>query len=195
MAGSDESRHEAARAEARETLGDLIGARLEERRRAVARIFDEIDGPEGRALARAKAALDTGPAGMIARRYEEADERGLLRMLDHLDRRRKSAAKSPDSHQEGLEIDRPGTLGTLPNEPNLGRAGVVPTRVESAIVNGTGVGTTPATRQDGRETGWPCHLGKVPNEPKGREAEGVTTSVASEGAEASGGRDDPGHPG
>ena len=67
-ASPHEGRDEAAKVAAREALGDLIGARLEERRRAVARLLDEIEGPEGRALARAKAALDTGPVGMIARR-------------------------------------------------------------------------------------------------------------------------------
>ena len=155
MAGSNEARHEAARPEAREALGNLIGARLEERRRMVARIFEEIDGPEGRALARAKAAINPDPAGTLARRYEEADERGLLRMLDQLDRRRKATAKSsqsPELAHPGRRPDDSGNLVKLPNEPN---------------------GVRSAERTSG-----PGKLGKLPNEPNGTDA---TESAASPG--------------
>ena len=171
-ASSSEGTNEAARVAARESLGDLIGSRLAERRRAVARIFEEIDGTDGLKLARAKAALDVGPAGLLARRYEETEERGLMRMLDGLDRRRKAAEKStrdPDSTHSLRQPDQPGALGKLPNEPNgleiaeqssgsgnldqlpnepnrgvIRVAGVVPTPIGPDVAHETGVGMTPA---------------------------------------------------
>ena len=170
-AGSSAAQNEAARVAAREALADLIGARLEERRRAVTRIFEEIDGPEGRALARAKAALDTGPAGLLARRYEEAEERGLMRMLDGLDRRRKAAATStqtPDSTDSRRQSEGVGGLGKLPNEPNEPRA-------EERSGDPENLGKLPnepndlatETRSGGSEI-----LGKLPNEPNGVESAG-----------------------
>ena len=165
-AGSDAARDEAARPEARKALGDLIEARLEERRRAVARIFEEIGGPEGRALTRAKAAINPEPAATIARRYEEADERGLLRMLDTLDRRRKAAAKSPpspESADSSRRLDEPGHLGKLPNEPNALKS----TENPSGHGNLDKLPNEPKDRVSDERSSDPGNLGKLPNEPNG----------------------------
>ena len=131
-------RDEASRSQARETLADLIGARLDERRRALARLFAELEDPRGRALARASAALDVGPIGQLVHRYEKAEELGLTRMLDQLDRGRKAKSKDnasmpnvnqhrtsrssadPSQTTQGPKIDGKiveiGNLGKLPNE-------------------------------------------------------------------------------
>ena len=168
-AGASEGRDEAARLEAREALGDLIGARLEECRRSVTRIFDELNGPDGQALAAAKAAFDIGPAGMIARRYEEADERGLLRMLDHLKRHRKAVANSPQSDAStGLSrpLDNHGNLGKIPNEPN----GVNPTERSSGLGDLGKLPNEPNEVGIVERSGDSGNLGKVPNEPNGWKA-------------------------
>ena len=162
-------RDEATRMAAREAMGDLIGARLEERRRAVARIFEEIDGPEGRNLARAQTALDTGPAGALARRYEEADERGLMRMLDSLDRRRKAAAKShqpPDIAPADRHSHESGNLGKLPNEPN-GHPTIQDQNGSGNLGKLPNVPNGHPTIEDQNGSG---NLGKLPNEPNGVEA-------------------------
>ena len=131
---------EASRSQARETLTDLIGARLDERRRALARLFEALEDPRGRALARASAALDVGPIGQLVHRYEKAEELGLTRMLDQLDRRRTANSKGDASQSDihpsrstksvadpsqttqspgiGGRIVEMGDLGKLPNEPN-----------------------------------------------------------------------------
>ena len=136
-ASTEMGRDESARAKARETLGDLIGARLDERRRAF-RLFEELEDPRGRALARASAALDVGPIGQLVHRYEKAEELGLTRMLDQLDRRRKAASQcdasdrnvhAPRSSVPAAQasqttqspvicgrIAEMGNLGKLPNE-------------------------------------------------------------------------------
>ena len=171
-AGSTEARDEAARPAAREALGDLIGARLEERRRAVARIFEEIEGPEGRALARAQAALNLDPAGTLARRYEEADERGLMRMLDSLDRRRKAIAMStqtPDPIKLHRQTEEPGSLGKLPNEPNR----VVTVERCGGSESLGKLPNEPNDRESTEESRGSGNLEKLPNEPNGVTSEGL----------------------
>ena len=160
-ASAEMGRDEASRAQARVTLGDLLGARLDERRRALTRLFEELENPRGRALARASAALDVGTIGQLVHRYEKAEELGLTRMLDQLDRRRKVKSKvdasKPDPHPSqspksvdcpsqtaqspkiGGQIDDVGDLGKLPNEAN-----------------------DPTTEAQPEDSG---DLGKLPNEP------------------------------
>ena len=89
LGGGDES----SRQKARETLADLIGARLDERRRALGRLFKELEDPRGHDLARAAAALDVGPVGQLTHRYQKSEELSLTRMLDQLDRRRRSGVE------------------------------------------------------------------------------------------------------
>ena len=93
-ASAEMGRDEASRSQARETLIDLIGARLDERRQALAWILEALEAPRGRALARASAALDVGTIGQLVHRYEKAEELGLTRMLDQLDRRRRPRPKA-----------------------------------------------------------------------------------------------------
>ena len=181
LGGGDES----SRQKAQETLADLIGARLDERRRALGRLFEELEDPRGRAMARAAAALDVGPAGQLTYRYQKSEELGLTRMLDQLDRRRRLGSKGdgPDRDQnsqrasesasESFQVPQTAKssehssgmekLGKLPNEPNgLGMA-------EGSDGSGS-LGKLPnepnglgmAEGSDGSG----C-LGKLPNEPKG----------------------------
>ena len=160
-ASAEMGRDEASRSQARETLNDLIGARLDERRRALTRLFEELEDPRGRALARASAALDVGTIGQLVHRYEKAEELGLTRMLDQLERRRKvksrADASQPDFHpprsaespadpsqtaqNPGIDgrIVESGDLGKLPNEPNA-----------------------PTTEAQPEDSG---NLGQLPNEP------------------------------
>ena len=172
-ASAEMGRDEASRSQARETLNDLIGARLDERRRALTRLFEELEDPRGRALARASAAIDFGTIGQLVHRYEKAEELGLTRMLDQLDRRRriksKADASKPDPHPSqspksvdcpsqtvqnpriGGQIDDLGALGKLPNEPNA-----------------------PTTEAQPEDSG---NLGKLPNE-----ANDLGTQAKSEGS-------------
>ena len=168
--GGDES----AQRKARETLADLIGARLDERRRALGRLFEELEDPRGRALARAAAALDVGPVGQLIHRYQKSEELGLTRMLDRLERRRRpgskgngselgrTARRAPEPASESIQnpqtsnpSERPSEmekLGKLPNEPN-------------------GPGIIEGSEDSG-------DLGKLPNEPNGLEiAERLDGSV------------------
>ena len=157
LGGQDESGQQ----KARETLSDLIGARLDERRRVLGRLFEDLEDPRGRALARAAASLDVGPVGQLTHRYQKSEELGLTRMLDQLDRRRRSRSKGDKSDrgqttrrstgaasksiqisqtsksgEQTLELEK---LGKLPNEPN---------------------GSRTEGQSDGSEK-----LGKLPNEP------------------------------
>ena len=174
-AGSGDPAREASRVEARQALADLIEGRLEERRHAVARIFEELDGPEGRDLARAKAAIDPDPTGVLARRYEQADERGLLQMLKELDRRRKISANSPDSERKVCRFDGAGNLGKIPNEPNE-----VETSERSSNPGNLGkLPNEPNRVGPGEQLSDPGNRGKLPNEPNGGAGRGDSNPVRS----------------
>ena len=142
-----------------------------------------MEDPRGRALARAAAALDVGPVGQLTHRYQKSEELGLTRMLDQLDRRRRSRSKDEGSgrgqnSQRGSElatklIQTPQTskssehsselenLGKLPNEPN-GLAS------EGRSEGSENLGTLPNEPNDlGTAEGsdGSGDLGKLPNEP------------------------------
>ena len=181
LGGSDES----GQKKARETLGDLIGARLDERRRALGRLFEELEDPRGRALARAAAALDVGPVGQLTHRYQKSEELGLTRMLDQLDRRRRSGSKgdvadrgqnsqrASEPTSESLQIPQTAKpseqssgldkLGKLPNEPNgIGYAEGSDGSGDLGKLPNEPNGLGMAERSDGSGS-----LGKLPNEPNG----------------------------
>ena len=169
----------------RQTLTDLIGARLDERRRALGRLFEELEDPRGRALARAAAALDVGPVGQLTHRYQKSEELGLTRMLDQLDRRHRPGSKGdgPNRGQNSQRASEPASdsyqvpqtaksgeqslgmkkLGKLPNEPNG-------SRTEARSEGSEKLGKLPnepnelgtAEGSDGSGS-----LGKLPNEPNG----------------------------
>ena len=170
---------ESAREQARATLADLIGARLDERRRALARLFDDLQDPRGRALARASASLDVGPIGQLAHRYAKAEELGLTRLLDQLERRRRARSEEDAFDSQALATQNPNPtdqtsqtaqsleihasvedldhLGNLPNEPNDHRT------------DGSGdLGKLPNEPNDGvieADRDGSGDLGKLPNEP------------------------------
>ena len=181
LGGGDES----SRQKARETLSDLIGARLDERRRSLGRLFEELEDPRGRALARAAAALDVGPVGQLTHRYQKSEELGLTRMLDQLDRRRRSGSKGdgadrgrtsrratepaseafqvPQTAKSGEQFSGMEKLGKLPNEPNGFRTegqSEGSEKLGKLPNEPNGLGT--AEGSDGSGS-----LGKLPNEPNG----------------------------
>ena len=186
LGGGDES----SRQKARETLADLIGARLDERRRALGRLFEELEDPRGRALARAAAALDVGPIGQLTHRYQKSEELGLTRMLDQLDRRRRPGSKGDSadrgrtsrratkSASESFQVPQTAKsseqssgmekLGKLPNEPKDSR-----TEGRSAGSESLGklLNEPNGSRTEGRSEG-SGSLSKLPYEPKGLRMEG-----------------------
>ena len=181
LGGGDESSGQRAR----ETLADLIGARLDERRRTLGRLFEELDDPRGRALARAAAALDVGPVGQLTHRYQKSEELSLTRMLDQIDRRRRSGSKgddpdrgrtsrrtpespsgscqTPQTPNLSEQVSEMGKLGKLPIEPNG-------SRTEGRSNDSESLGKLP-NEPNGLETAERSEgsgeLGKLPNEPNG----------------------------